>query len=267
MIEKTVEEMYRADEENKFLEVTYQNGDKELLSSRDFASGAMIENVVVSGKKLAIKSEIAGKGRGVRAHPTCSIHPPRVPQGEQGPPEHQNPDDWARISTRASGSSTCERCWRPSTTGGRSIERMGTGQYLWTRVQAALGTAPARNGRRPDPATGVLGSIRGSDEGLRRGDRVRHPSRRWRHESVASSSLLVNAYVSDLARVGWDFEDEMPGNNHGFAREGALPPEIETHLVNAVLTNGAGLLRRSRSPGNSPLRIRQPGGGSLRQGR
>jgi len=57
---------------------------------------------------------------------------------------------------------------------------------------------------------------------------------------VASSSLLVNAYVSDLARVDWDFEDEMPGNDaRGFAREGALPPEVETHLVNAVLTNGA----------------------------
>jgi Pup amidohydrolase len=57
---------------------------------------------------------------------------------------------------------------------------------------------------------------------------------------VASSSLLVNAYVSDLARVGWDFEDESPGNDaRGFAREGAMPPEVETHLVNAVLTNGA----------------------------
>ena len=57
---------------------------------------------------------------------------------------------------------------------------------------------------------------------------------------VASSSLLVNAYVSDLARAGWDFEDETPGNDaRGFAREGSMPPEVETHLVNAVLTNGA----------------------------
>ena len=57
---------------------------------------------------------------------------------------------------------------------------------------------------------------------------------------VSSSSLLVNAYVTDLARVGWDFEDETPGNDaRGFAREGAMPPEVETHLVNAVLTNGA----------------------------
>ncbi|HWC10130.1 MAG TPA: depupylase/deamidase Dop [Acidimicrobiales bacterium] len=58
---------------------------------------------------------------------------------------------------------------------------------------------------------------------------------------ITASSLLINAYVSRLQRkVGWDFEDESPGNDaRGFAREGAMAPEIETHLVNAVLTNGA----------------------------
>src|SRR3954449_7649171 len=63
---------------------------------------------------------------------------------------------------------------------------------------------------------------------------------------ITVSSLLINAYVSRLARasspnkVGWDFEDESPGTDaRGFAREGAMPPEVETHLVNAVLTNGA----------------------------
>ena len=65
---------------------------------------------------------------------------------------------------------------------------------------------------------------------------------------VTASSLLINAYVSDLAvtaasappKVGWDFEDESPGNDaRGFSPEGALAPEVETHLVNAVLTNGA----------------------------
>jgi len=58
---------------------------------------------------------------------------------------------------------------------------------------------------------------------------------------ITASSLLINAYVSRLARkVGWDFEDESPGcDARGFAREGSLAPEIETHLVNAVLTNGA----------------------------
>ena len=58
---------------------------------------------------------------------------------------------------------------------------------------------------------------------------------------IAASSVLINAYVSELARrVGWDFEDESPGNDaRGFAREGTVAPEVETHLVNAVLTNGA----------------------------
>src|SRR5437588_3045494 len=58
---------------------------------------------------------------------------------------------------------------------------------------------------------------------------------------VTASSLLINAYVSQLHRkVDWDFEDESPGRDaRGFAREGAMAPEVETHLVNAVLTNGA----------------------------
>ncbi|HET9692653.1 MAG TPA: depupylase/deamidase Dop [Acidimicrobiales bacterium] len=58
---------------------------------------------------------------------------------------------------------------------------------------------------------------------------------------IAASSTLINAYVAELSRrVRWDFEDESPGNDaRGFARDGAMPPEVETHLVNAVLTNGA----------------------------
>jgi len=68
---------------------------------------------------------------------------------------------------------------------------------------------------------------------------------------IAASSMLINAYVQHLEReleagraaqekVDWDFEDESPGNDaRGFARDGAMPPEIETHLVNTVLTNGA----------------------------
>jgi len=58
---------------------------------------------------------------------------------------------------------------------------------------------------------------------------------------IAACSVLINAYVAELSRkVGWDFEDESPGNDaRGFAREDSMPPEVETHLVNAVLTNGA----------------------------
>jgi proteasome accessory factor A len=58
---------------------------------------------------------------------------------------------------------------------------------------------------------------------------------------IAASSTLINAYVAELNRkIDWDFEDESPGRDaRGFAREGSMPPEVETHLVNAVLTNGA----------------------------
>ena len=58
---------------------------------------------------------------------------------------------------------------------------------------------------------------------------------------IAASSALINAYVNEVQRkVGWDFEDEAPGNDaRGFAREGSAPPEVETNLVNTVLTNGA----------------------------
>ena len=59
---------------------------------------------------------------------------------------------------------------------------------------------------------------------------------------IAASSVLINAYAHDVARqqIGWDFEDEAPGNDaRGSAKEGSMPPMVETHLVNTVLTNGA----------------------------
>ena len=59
---------------------------------------------------------------------------------------------------------------------------------------------------------------------------------------IAASSVLINAYAHDVARqqIGWDFEDEAPGNDaRGFAREDSMPPMVETHLVNTVLTNGS----------------------------
>jgi len=132
MIEKTVEEMYRADDENKFLEVTYQNGDKELLYYRDFDSGAMIENIVRRGKKLAIKREIAGEGRGVRTSDLIeSIR--REYKENEDLPNTTNPDDWARISGKKGERIVYVRTLLTTsdeTTGGRSIERVGTGQYL-----------------------------------------------------------------------------------------------------------------------------------------
>ena len=90
MIETTVTEMYSADDDNRFLEVTYQNGDKEVLYYRDFASGAMIENIVRRAKKLAIKREIADEGGGHPHRRPPRVDPPGV-QGERGPPQHDQP--------------------------------------------------------------------------------------------------------------------------------------------------------------------------------
>src|SRR5438552_8487025 len=97
MIERTVDEMYRADEENRFLEVTYQNGDKEMMYFKDFASGAMIENIVRRAKKLAIKRNIAGEGKGIR---TADLFEPirQEYKEHEDLPNTTNPDDWAKIS-------------------------------------------------------------------------------------------------------------------------------------------------------------------------
>jgi proteasome-associated ATPase len=132
MIEDTVSEMYRADDENKFLEVTYQNGDKEVLYYRDFASGAMIENIVRRAKKLAIKRAIAGDGKGVRTTDLLeSIR--REYKENEDLPNTTNPDDWARISGKKGERIVYVRTLladTEETRGGRSIERVGTGQYL-----------------------------------------------------------------------------------------------------------------------------------------
>ncbi len=132
MIDATVAEMYRADDENKFLEVTYQNGDKEVLYFRDFASGAMIENIVRRAKKLAIKRAIAGDSTGIRTTDLLeSIR--REYKENEDLPNTTNPDDWARISGKKGERIVYVRTLladRDETTGGRSIERVGTGQYL-----------------------------------------------------------------------------------------------------------------------------------------
>jgi proteasome-associated ATPase len=132
IIETTVSEMYRADDENRFLEVTYQNGDKELLYYRDFSSGAMIENIVRRAKKLAIKRVIAGEGGGIRTSDLLeSIR--REYKENEDLPNTTNPDDWARISGKKGERIVYVRTLLADSEeaqGGRSIERVGTGQYL-----------------------------------------------------------------------------------------------------------------------------------------
>jgi len=134
MIDDTVVEMYRDDEANQFLEVTYQNGDKEILYYKDFSSGAMIENIVRRAKKLAIKRVIAGGPRGVRTQDLLDSIKQEYKEHEDLP-NTTNPDDWAKISGKKGERIVFIRTLvkdrdAAATKGGRAIERVGTGQYL-----------------------------------------------------------------------------------------------------------------------------------------
>jgi proteasome-associated ATPase len=134
MIAATVDEMYRDDDANRFLEVTYQNGDKEILYYKDFASGAMIENIVRRAKKLAIKRVIGGGERGVS---TADLHAAIKQEYKEHEdlPNTTNPDDWAKISGKKGERIVFIRTLVSETrdtdpAGGRAIERVATGQYL-----------------------------------------------------------------------------------------------------------------------------------------
>jgi len=133
MIEQTVENMYLIDDTNRFLEVTYQGGDKEILYFKDFASGAMIENVVRRAKKLAVKREIASKGKGVRTEDLLESIRQEFRENEDLP-NTTNPDDWARISGKKGERIIFIRTLinreETDVKGGRSIQHVGTGQYL-----------------------------------------------------------------------------------------------------------------------------------------
>jgi len=134
MIEQAAAEMYRTDESNQFLEVTYQNGDKEIMYFKDFSSGAMIENIVRRAKKLSIKRLLAGGPKGIRVEDLIeSIH--QEFKEHEDLPNTTNPDDWAKISGKKGERIVYVRTIVQKETdtepqGGRAIERVATGQYL-----------------------------------------------------------------------------------------------------------------------------------------
>ena len=136
MIERTVEEMYQTGPEHRFLEVTYQNGDKEVMYFKDFSSGALIENVVRRAKKSAIKRQIADGTKGIRVEDLLGAVRQEYKEQETLP-NTVNPDEWHKISgkkgeriifMRTLASSGTTKDTEPA--GGRAIERVGTGQYL-----------------------------------------------------------------------------------------------------------------------------------------
>jgi proteasome-associated ATPase len=129
MVEAVVTDMFSEASHNRFLEVTYANGDKEVLFFKDFASGAMIENVVRRAKKEAIKREIADGVRGVRVGDLLDAIKQEFREHEDLP-NTTNPDDWARISGKKGERIVYVRTLIEGDGESRSIEAITTGQYL-----------------------------------------------------------------------------------------------------------------------------------------
>jgi proteasome-associated ATPase len=133
MIQHTVERMYSESEENRFLEVTYANGDKETLYFKDFNSGAMIQNIVDRAKKMAIKDLLTSAQRGLRMQHLLAACVDEFRENEDLP-NTTNPDDWARISGKKGERIVYIRTLVSGGKGadaGRSIDTVGnTGQYL-----------------------------------------------------------------------------------------------------------------------------------------
>jgi len=130
LIDMAVDAMYTPADENRFLEVTYANGDKEILYFKDFASGAMMESVVRRAKKLALKRYIANAEKGIKLDDLLSAVREEFKENEDLP-NTTNPDDWAKIAGKKG-----ERIVYVKPLTGESkdkhrpVERQTTGQYL-----------------------------------------------------------------------------------------------------------------------------------------
>ncbi|NBO56903.1 MAG: proteasome ATPase, partial [Actinobacteria bacterium] len=129
LIDDAVNFMYSHGEENQFLEVTYQNGDKEVLYFDDFASGAMIENIVRRAKKSAIKREIAGGSRGISNSDILDAVRQEYREHEDLP-NTTNPDDWARVSGKKGERIIFIRTIFGAAPGNKAIQPVVAGQYL-----------------------------------------------------------------------------------------------------------------------------------------
>jgi len=128
LINTVVERMYATSDSNRFLEVTYANGDRETLYFKDFSSGAMIENIVSRAKKDTIKREIAGDAPGLTTADLVAAIAQEFKEHEDLP-NTTNPDDWARISGKKGERIVYVRLVAAEGNG-RSIEAVAPGQYL-----------------------------------------------------------------------------------------------------------------------------------------
>jgi len=130
MINDAIERMYSTSEENKFLEVTYAKGEREIFYFKDFSSGAMIENIVARAKKKAVKRLIDHQERGIKAEDIHEAVREEFKENEDLP-NTTNPDDWARISGRKGERIINVRTLMSGITrDARQIENITSGQYL-----------------------------------------------------------------------------------------------------------------------------------------
>jgi len=129
MIDKTVEQMYEPSDRNRFLEVTYASGDKEILYFKDFNSGAMIENIVRRAKKDAIKRFLSKGEKGIKTEDLLTAIRDEFKENEDLP-NTTNPDDWARISGKKGERIVYVRTLLGHDGDGRQVERVNAGQYL-----------------------------------------------------------------------------------------------------------------------------------------
>ncbi|HET7235574.1 MAG TPA: proteasome ATPase [Actinomycetota bacterium] len=130
MIQQTVDRMYAETDENRFLEVTYASGDKEVLYFKDFNSGAMIENIVRRAKKEAIKRFLSTGEKGIKIEDLAHAIKDEFKENEDLP-NTTNPDDWARISGKKGERIVYVRTLLGDGDGeGRQVERVSAGQYL-----------------------------------------------------------------------------------------------------------------------------------------
>ncbi|MEA2522127.1 MAG: proteasome-associated ATPase, partial [Actinomycetota bacterium] len=129
MIDKTIEQMYELNDINRFLEVTYASGDKEILYFKDFNSGAMIENIVRRAKKDAIKRFLSKGEKGIKTEDLLTAIRDEFKENEDLP-NTTNPDDWARISGKKGERIVYVRTLLGSEGDGRQVDRVSPGQYL-----------------------------------------------------------------------------------------------------------------------------------------
>jgi proteasome-associated ATPase len=135
IVELTIDRIFAETAENRFLEITYQNGEKEELLYKDFLSGAMLENIVRRAKKKAIKRRIDGGDGGIITSDLISSVADEFLEHEDLP-NTTNPDDWAKISGRKGErivyirTITTHGDGGDELVGGKEIERAATGQYL-----------------------------------------------------------------------------------------------------------------------------------------